>query len=366
MNAINDYFKTFSDKLLYLNLKENSQYESLKDLELPIYSKDFSEKIKTNELENSLSLETIIDGMLINIAIDPNFKYVDDYIELVQKYVKSIADYTATKAMEFEKVDEIKATLFYRAGYIINPFNNYNAYNYARKLWPIAYNQKEKDKEQFISSAIEILQTIIARDEEFPLSYYELANIYVNLGEYVKARNYYNNALRNVENELAKEEIRSKLEQIEDNANIEQAIYYIGKSNYNEAIRLLTKTIAKTKRPDAYYYLAVCYQNINQLENSIQEFLNALDKGGEFKEIYNDLAVSYYLNKENDKALKVLDHALKKYPEDPKLQYNKLQINISSGNLKQAKLELENLLSYDDLSDEIFNNLMIIKEQFKL
>ena len=46
--------------------------------------------------------------------------------------------------------------------------------------------------------------------------------------------------------------------------------------------------------------------------------------------------------------------------------YNRLQINLSLNNINKAKEDIENLESYDDLSDELSKNLQIIKEQYKI
>ena len=46
--------------------------------------------------------------------------------------------------------------------------------------------------------------------------------------------------------------------------------------------------------------------------------------------------------------------------------YNRLQINLSLNNINKAKEDIENLESYDDLSDELSRNLQIIKEQYKI
>ena len=232
----------------------------------------------------------------------------------------------------------------------------------------MAYKEeiKEKEKDDFVREALRILQEIITANDDFAIAYYELGNIYTNLGEYLKARNYYNNALRRTDSETAKEEVREKLAEINDNAEIEEALYYIGKSNYNEAVMKLTGILSQRKRADAYYYLGVAYQNLGQYENSIMAFQNGINEGADFREAYNDYAISLYMNKEVEKALTVIQEGLKKYPEDPRLIYNKIQINLSLGNIKQAKDDIDNLLTYDDLTEEIITNLNILKNQFNI
>ncbi len=363
---LDNYFIEFNTNLGYLELKEKSSYELLNNIPLPIYVKDMKDKIIDGSLSEKIDINLIIEGMLINIAIDRDFMHNEKYKEIIKYYIKNIGDYTAQKALESLDYDFEKSLLILRSGYILDSSNKFNSYNYARLLWPKAYDEKIKNPDEFIKESLKILQHIIAQDEDFAIAYYELGNIYTNLGEYLKARIYYNKALAKTDSPIVKDEIRDKLREIEDNAEIEQALYYIGKSNYNQAIITLTGILSKSIRADAYYYLGVAYQNISQYENSIMAFANAIKEHAEFRELYNDYAISLYMNKEDDKALEIIEEGLEKYPEDPRLIYNKIQINLSMGNIKQAKKDIDNLLTYDDLSDEIRYNLNVISEQFKI
>ena len=366
MTNLDGYFIKYTDRLAYIDLREESSNEDLKGISLPIYIEDMKEGIKTGDFASEINLEIILEAMLLNLAIDPNFPYRKDYERILKKYLKNIGDYTANKSVNYEENDKTKSLLIARAGYILNPENKYNAYLYARLLWPLAYEAEEKYQNNFVKEALRILQEILNKDENFKLSYYELGNIYANLGEYIKARSYFNKALVLTDDEMAKNDIRNKLIEIDDNAEIEQALYYIGKSNYNEAIRTLTKLLSKTKRADAYYYLGVAYQNLGQYENSILAFEKSLEQNADFRELYNDYAISLYLNKKEIEALNIIGQGLKKYPQDPRMTYNKIQINLVLGNVEKAKRDIEELLTYDDITDEIKENLQIIKSHYKL
>lgn len=366
MAILDGYFIKYTDRLAYIELKEDSTNHDLKDISLPIYMEDMKEGIETGDFASEINLEIILEAMLLNIAIDPDFIYREAYEKILNKYLKSLGDYTANKAINYEENDKTKALLLARSGYILDPSNKYNAYLYARFLWPLAYEDDGEYQSLLVKEASRILQEQLNQDEDFKLSYYELGNIYANLGEYIKARSYYNNALRLTDDEMAKNDIRNKLLTIDDNAEIEQALYYIGKSNYNEAVRTLTKLLSKTKRADAYYYLGVAYQNLGQYENSILAFENSLDLNADFRELYNDYSISLYLNKEEIEALSIINEGLKKYPQDPRMTYNKIQINLVLGNKEKAKSDIEELLTYDDLTEEIKENLQIIKNHYKL
>ena len=366
MNNLDAYFIKYTDRLAYIELKEESTNEDLKGISLPIYIEDMKEGIQTGEFASEINLEIILEAILLNLAIDSNFIYRNQYEKVLKKYLKNIGDYTANKSVNYEEKDKTKALLISRSGYILDPENKYNAYLYARLLWPLAYVDEGEYQNDFVKESLRILQEILKQDEEFKLSYYELGNIYANLGEYIKARSYYNKALRLTDDEMAKNDIRNKILSIDDNAEIESALYYIGKSNYNEAVRTLTKLLSKTKRADAYYYLGVAYQNLNQYENSITSFEKSLELNADFRELYNDYAISIYLNKKEIEALSIINQGLKKYPQDPRMTYNKIQINLVLGNIEKAKEDIDELLTYDDLTEEIKNNLSIIKNHYNL
>lgn len=361
---MNNYFRKYTENLAYLNLKDSSSNELLKELDLPVYIDDMKTGIMTGQMQEEISLEKFLDGMIINIGVDPDFIHADEYKVILNNYIPDISKYTASKALASDDSD--KSLLFLRGGYILNPEDNYNSYLYARYLWPIAFSLEEENADQFVKESLKILQDIIARDNDFAIAYYELGNIYKNLGEYIKARIYYNNALQKTDSPEAMDEIRDKLTEINDNAEIEEALYFIGKSRYDDAIKKLTGLLSNKKRADAYYYLGVAYQNIGQYDNSIMAFENALDAGADFREVYNDYGVSLYLREKPYEALSIIEEGLGKYPSDPRLSYNKIQINLVIGNINKAKEDIEELLTFDDLSDDIRHNLMIIKNQFEI
>ena len=363
---LDNYFIKFTENLAYLDLKDSSSYPILEDVPLPIYVDDIQSGIMTGTMSEKIELENFLDGMIINIGADKDFLHNEEYKIILTNFLDDISKYASSKAMAIADKDINKALLLLRGGYILNPIDNYNAYLYARFLWPQAFEAKDKFKEDFIREALNILQNIISNDENFAISYYELGNIYTNLGEYIKARSFYNIALQKTDSIEAQDEIRDKLTEINDNAEIEEALYFIGKSDYNGAIKKLTGLLSNKKRADAYYYLGVAYQNVGQYENSIMAFENALNAGAEFRELYNDYAVSLFLNERQIDALEIIEEGLEKYPQDPRLVYNKIQVNLTLGNIGRAREDIDELLSYDDLTDEIRSNLLTIKDQFKI
>src|SRR5690625_4965378 len=184
---LDQYFLDQTDKLAYIDLKEESSHKLLKQVPLALYTEDMSENIISGDFENKIRLDLILEGLIINLAIDKDFKYKDQYIKIIEKYLEKPTAYKSQNVFKIVNENPHKALFLLSGGYIINSLDKYNAYNYARLLWRKAYEDSEY-KDEFIKEALRILQDIISQDEYIPLSFYELGNIYSNLGEYIKAR----------------------------------------------------------------------------------------------------------------------------------------------------------------------------------
>ena len=69
MAKIDQYFLKFTDKLGYIDLKKDASYELLNKTPLALYTEDLSENVISGEFENKIKLDIILDGLIINLAI---------------------------------------------------------------------------------------------------------------------------------------------------------------------------------------------------------------------------------------------------------------------------------------------------------
>lgn len=91
MGILDGYFIKYTDRLAYIELKEESPNEDLKGISLPIYMEDMKEGIQSGDFASEINLEIILEAMLLNIAIDPNFVYRKDHEKILKKYLKTLA-----------------------------------------------------------------------------------------------------------------------------------------------------------------------------------------------------------------------------------------------------------------------------------
>lgn len=362
MAYLDKYFREKADKLAYLELKnEKEKYIDfgLNDIALPIISDDLMEALQNNRFENEVDSKYIVEGMLFNIGVDPSFKYSQDYINVLNNMIDEPAKFAIAKAVLYLDKKPDKALVLFRAATILDEEDDFAIYNFARLLWRL--DEDEEVKEEFLSKSINYLETIIKRNPDYSLAYYEMANIFKALGEYIKSMNYYRRALELVDEETVKEEIRNNMKEIEPDALIEDAIHFISKMNYPKAIELLNEAQKNVNRYDALYYLAVCYMNMEDFNHAEEYFEKALKGGADFATLYIDYIYVLYSSDQIYKALDVANAALDKYPADLKIRYNRALIYVELSQVDKAIEDLDFILEYADLSDEFRSQILEIK-----
>lgn len=365
MNFIEKYFRKFTDKLSYIELKnKKNKYQKLGSIPLPIILDDMIDGISTAKFDKEVEIRYILDGILFNLAIDPEFLYINDYKKILKDFIDNPSNYSLKKAIENLEKDKFKALIYARAAFLLDEKNEFAGYNYASLLKDI--NLKSDNAYLFIQESVRILQRILSYNNKNALVNYEMGNIsYIN-SEFIKADSYYKRALINSDNEELKNIIRIRLDDIAPEVSVENSIYYINKMNYSKAIELLLEAKKNSNRYDIPYYMAVSYMNLEKLDLAEKYFEESISKGADFATLYTDLVYIKYLMNKSQEALEISNQALEKYPSDLKLRYNRAVINISLNKNEKAIEDLDFILEYQDLSDEFFNQIMKLRTSLEV
>lgn len=363
MREIDKYFKDQTDKISFIEIN-NPNYKALDvNLPYPINTQALIEGVKEEEFFNSISYKHIIDGIIELLAIDPEFEHKDSYLTTIKKVVESPEKYSVSNGIDLLSKKDENYILYFRFPYVSgfnDPFCNYN---YARSLY---YIYEKEEKEFFRSEAISILEEIIDKDEDFPLSYYELGIIYSKEENYNKAYLYFEKAIERVDDDLVKEEIREYMRNIYPSVLLERAIEKLNKGRLDESLELLNEAKLISDTAVVNYYIGVVHEAQGRVDLGIDYYKESLEKGGNFRELYQDLAIAYYKMSEPLLAIDILNEGLKKHIEDSHLLYNRMVIFISLDQFNLAKEDMDTILQYGDVPEEILNNIRIIKDQYNL
>lgn len=360
---VDKYFLQFSRDLAYLDLKKEAASSFLTPgLPLPIRTFDFIEGLKENRLDQSIDLSYFLKGMVWNLGIDPDFKFAPEYKEILKKAIQEPDRFACQLALEDKNPDHSR--IAFRAALELNPENHFARVHLASLFYSYAMDSSlEKDREAFIKEASRLYEEVLQAQEDNVFANTGLGQINEGLGHYLKAKAYYQRALAAAPREEIREEIRQAIRAIEPQAFIEDGIYYLNRANYEKAIEAFNQAKKDQTRYDVYYYLGTAFQNLERYREAEESFKMALEKGGDFEDLYNGLV--YNLNAEGkiDEALKYANLGLDRHPSGLRLRFNRAILLAVLGNRKKALEDLDFLLGYSDLSDEFFSQSMTLKEE---
>lgn len=388
MRFVTQYFLKQANRLSFLEIKEHVKLledMDISGLPVPVLTDDFLDGLTEGTLEESLDFRYVLRGILVNLAADPDFVYMDRYMQILNKVVEKPAELgidegirtlnkpivpnrNKDKGLTPVSEDDLAiqlvedAVLFFRAAHLLDPDDAFATYNYARLLWRVG---GEENRDAFVQASSQLLEELLRKDEKYFLAHYELGNIQQALGMYAKATAYYRKALALTEIPEVQEEIRAAIEGIADDSDLEEALYYINRANYEKAIEYLNQIKSRSSRFDVSYYLGVCFENIAQYPIAIEHFEEARRLGAEFPDLYTNLCYSYNAIGEYQRGINVADEGLEVTPTNVRLRYNRAILLSQVGKRDAAIEDLEEILSYADISDELFSAVMQLRELLK-
>ncbi len=360
---IDDFFLKFTDKLAYLDLKKEAADKLGVSVTMPIRVSDFSQGIKKGEFDDHIDASLFAKGIIWNLAIDPNFIYADEYKRVIKNIVKKPADMAIQMGMDaIEKNDETSALIAFRAACILDENNKFAKLQYGNLLWRME-DLDEDTKNNFIKKASSLFEEALRIDDKDPLINLSLAQLNEYLGNFNKALAYYQVALSEGKTDDFNDGVRDAMRGIENEADLEDAIYHMRKADYGCALDHLIALGSKSDRWDVDYYSGLCKQNLSDYKGACQSFNKALEKGGNLEDVYNGLVYNYTALGEEDMALIAANSGLKAFPEALRIRFNRAILLFQKGKNKEALEDLDYILAYQDLSDEFFNQIMMLKEE---
>ena len=360
MDFISEFYSDKVDEIFYLELKNNDKGI---DYPLPILKKDFVEEIKAGTFNERIEFKYFLRGIVYNLAIDNNFKYREEYFKLLKDIMDNLDKIVMNMAFEEMEDDIVTSNIFLKFNY--NEFGNYiSNYYYAVTLIEIF---KDKKEEEFLLEAERVLNRNIVINENYPLTYLLLGDIEYYRNNLIKANYYYLHARDNIEElknyDVVLNEINNKILEIQTEVLLIESKELLAKGKYYDLIERLENYELDDYRK--YYYLANSYFALLDYEKAFKNYEKA--EGYSNKEVEFFIDYSYFLSQTGyvDLSLSIIEKGLKEYVDNEKLLFNRAVIYINIGENKKAKEDLENIVGYYDISEDIFNNAMILLEQIQ-
>ncbi|SET50703.1 Tetratricopeptide repeat-containing protein [Natronincola peptidivorans] len=358
---IDDYLLKRTEELSFIHLKNDAQlnirnYKLPHDgLDMPIMIEELAESIKKKEVNEVITIGSIIRGIIYLLGIDSKFKHKKEYIEFLYKANPKIEEYILFQGLQALEVNNlIKGIIYFKCLLLINPKNTNALINYGTTV--LQYRDKElitmkKTYTKFTKEARDKLEELLLIKKDEPLAYYYLGFIYKDSKQFIKAKLHWEKAIEHGIEEKYKEHLQALLIEVEDMVQYEKGyeavlagrpqeglplleelkkryeewwnlLFFIGLAHrqlgaFHVALQYFKRVLElKENQVDSIVELGLCYGALGEIEKSIEEFHRALALEEKNSEVLCNLAMMYFEIGDKTKAEKYINLSFDINPHD--------------------------------------------------
>lgn len=334
-------------------------------VELPILLEDLSEKLQKSDEEFIITTEILVKGIAYLLGVDPNFKYREEYIRILENLSPDIVKALLVLGNNtFDQNEKIKGMIFLRGTTTLNPNEPEALFNYALALLTIIEElRKEEDPESlkvsrerkniFEEEARKILETLIEIDPKHALAHYHLGFLYKRGSLFQKAEIIWKKAVEFGLEEHLEEHVNTLLREIVDLVQYEKGYQKVLQGDGDSALKDLLEL--EERYPEwwnLHFFIGLAYRQKEEYTKAITCFQRVLELEERIADPYAEIAISFAAMGEYQKAIEYFEKALQKDPDNPEILSNLAMVNLEMGDLKKAEKYIEASLRINP-SDEI-------------
>lgn len=371
MNVVDEYFVKKTDKISFVELRAGSNirirdYTIDDDLPLPIIIDTLIGEIQKGNIYEEIKVSHIIDGIIFILGIDTNFKFKEEYVELLYEYEPNIEDYIMYRGLKYIEAKNLEyGAVFFRSLVNINNKNINGIFNYALSLENLSIKFAEKGETEksieFLLESTRRLESILDISEDFPLAYYKLGYHYKNYEQFIKAKLIWEKYI-NMDKDLERiQEIREQIELIDDDADFEEGVVSLSNGEYSQALEKLLGLCSKYKEwGNVFYLTGLAYKGLGDYENAIDYFYEAINLDFQDVNVYNELGICLFALGYANESIDIFNIGIELNHMDYRIIFNRGLVYLQLGDIEKATEDIETayrLNPNDAAVGEQFNKL---------
>lgn len=339
------HFTEKLEKLLFLNIK---------DIYMPVSSKDISEAVRKGEELETIPISYFVYGMFYVLGADENFKYKESYI----KYLK-----------------DTQGSINYIKGRIAKEIKDENLEDGYILLKGLTIIEKDAD---ILEKAIMVLEELRKKEPAYQEEELEI----IEKAKEIKGFHipyFYEAVIKDEKKDFqgalyaldkfieisgkSNSELQDFRKSILNNSN-----YKLGKELVYEdpekALGLLIPLLEELEEdPTLYFYIGVCYRILENFEKSIYYLNEALRLDSSLVQVVNELGINYASLGDYQSAATYLRKAFEA-TKSVEICTNLVMCYLNAGMMEDAMAHLELAKSLDP-KDDVVLELMTLLENDK-
>ena len=346
-------------------LKDNNTGLGQEAVELPILLEDLTTKLQKNDQEFMITTEIIVKGIAYLLGVDPNFKYREEYIRILENLSPDIMKALLILGNNaFDQGEKIKGMIFLKGATAVKPKDPSIIFNYAVALLTLVEDFSNNENLQSLKSLqekIEVfqeearsqLEKLLEIEPEHGLAQYHLGFLYKKDSLFQKAEIIWKRALKSGLEEHLEEHINTLLREIEDLVQYEKGYQKIlqgdGTSGLKELLAL------EERYPEWWnlqFFIGLGYRQQEEYPKAITYFQRVIELEERIADPYVEIGLSYAGMGKYQKSMEYFEKALQKDPDNGEILSNLAMVNLEIRDLKKAEKYIEAALRFDP-TDEI-------------
>jgi len=149
-----------------------------------------------------------------------------------------------------------------------------------------------------------------------------------------------------------KEAVRVNPGNADSNYNL--GMEYYNKNYYEEAVKYFEVTSRMINRPEIFYLLGICYDNLNRYKDALESYFQVLKlDSNPLPDVYNNIGIVYEKLGQISDAEKQYKISLEKRPDYKPARFNLAQLYEKQGKINLAKKEYKQFISLTKSQDDL-------------
>ena len=369
MDTVNKHFLKNTHKVSFIELKKGSHikikdYIVEDDIPLPIVTDTLIEGIKDGSNHEEINMSHVLEGIIYILGIDWNFKYKEEYKDILYNYNPKIEEYILYRGYKhIQNKNQEDGAIFFRALTNINNENAEGIFNYALCLENIFQDFMKKGKEEnakeFLIESTNQLETILDISPDFPLAYYKLGYHYKYYEQFLKAKLIWERYIRQDKDQERLQEVRNELELITDDVDFEQGLNHLTYGEYELALEKFLRLVSKHQKWwNILYLTGLAYKGMGEYEKAIDYFYEALELGGKDINVYDELGICLFGIGDINEAIKIFNEGINLDHNDYKIIFNRGIAYLKLGLFEEAIEDINRAYKLNP-------NDMVVKKQME-
>ncbi len=382
-NRMMEFLREQTKELTFLSLdiqelvKDKEMDFNEETVEIPLLLEDLTNKLKKSDEEFKVTTEILIKGIAYLLGVDPDFRYREDYIRILNSLSPDIVKALLILGNKtFDQGDKIKGMIFLKGATTVDPHNPKALFNYAVALLTLAEdlrNIEESEDFKISKERIDIfqeeartqLEKVIDIKPEDGLAHYHLGFLYKKDNLFQKAEIFWKKALEYGLEEHLEEHVNTLLREIEDLVQYEKGYQKILQGESVSGLKDLGEL--EERYPEWWnlqFFIGLAYRQQEQYSKAITYFQRVLELEERIAEPYVEIALSFAGLGKYFKAQEYFEKALEKDPGNGEILANLAMVNLEIGDLKKAERYIEASLKvnpFDEITLACKKQLNILK-----